>query len=132
MQKMALDPITAALDIGGKLIDRLWPDPLQRDAARLQLLNLQQSGELAAITGQLEINKIEAANQNLFVSGWRPAVGWVCVAGLSYQFLFYPVAVAYLKEIISLDMGTLLALLTGMLGIGGLRTMEKLNGVAAK
>jgi hypothetical protein len=129
---MAIDPITAALDIGGKLIDRLWPDPTQRDAARLELLKLQQSGDLAQITGQLKINEIEAASPSLFVSGWRPAVGWVCVAGLAYQFLIYPIALSWLPGISSLDMGTLLTLLLGMLGIGGLRTAEKLQGVAAK
>lgn len=129
---MALDPITAALDIGGKLIDRFFPDPAQADAARLQLLQLQQSGELAQMTGQMEINKTEAASGSVFTSGWRPYIGWVCGTGLAYQFLFYPVAVAYLPKIVQLDMGTLLSLLAGMLGLSGMRTTEKLNGVASK
>lgn len=129
---MALDPLTAVMDIGGKLIDRLWPDPSQRDAAKLELMKLQQSGELAEIAGQLEINKIEAANANIWVSGWRPGIGWVCGAGLAYQFLFYPIAISWLPKIVSLDMGTLLTLLAGMLGFGGMRTAEKLSGVAAK
>ena len=64
---MAFDPISAALDIGGKLIDRLWPDPTQAAQAKLELFKLQQSGELAQITGQLEINKVEAANSSVFV-----------------------------------------------------------------
>ena len=58
---MALDPLTAALDIGGKLIDRLWPDPTQRDAAKLELLKMQQSGELAALAADTEIAKSQAA-----------------------------------------------------------------------
>jgi hypothetical protein len=128
---MAVDPITAALDIGGKLIDRLWPDPSQRDAAKLELLKLQQSGELVEITGQLKINEIEAASPSLWVSGWRPGVGWVCVAGLAYQFLAYPILIGWLPKIISLDMGTLLTLLAGMLGFGGMRTAEKLAGRAS-
>ena len=82
---MAFDPISAALDIGGKLIDRLWPDPTQAAAAKLELLKLQQSGELQQITGQLEINKVEAANPSVFVSGWRPFIGWVCGTALAYQ-----------------------------------------------
>lgn len=127
---MALDPVTAALDIGGKLIDRLWPDPSQRDAAKLELLKLQQSGELAGITGQVEINKIEAANTNVLVSGWRPFIGWICGAGLGYQFLVYPILVAFVPKIVQLDMGTLLTLLAGMLGLGALRTTEKLQGKA--
>jgi hypothetical protein len=127
---MALDPVTAALDIGGKLIDRLWPDPSQRDAAKLELLKLQQSGELAGITGQVEINKIEGAHSSIFVAGWRPFIGWICGAGLGYQFLVYPILVAFVPKIVQLDMGTLLTLLAGMLGLGALRTTEKLQGKA--
>lgn len=127
---MSLDPISAALDLGGKLIERLWPDPAQRAAAQLELLKLQQSGELTAISGQLEINKAEAANPNWFVSGWRPYIGWVCGTGLAYQFLVYPNLVAFVPKIQPLDMGTLLTLLTGLLGLGGLRTYEKLQGVS--
>ena len=126
----SFDPVTAALDIGGKLIDRLWPDPAQRDAAKLELLKLQQSGELAGITGQVEINKIEAASASVFVSGWRPFIGWICGAGLGYQFLVYPILVAFVPKIVQLDMGTLLTLLAGMLGLGALRTTEKLQGKA--
>ena len=124
-----MDPISAALDIGGKLIDRLWPDPVQANAAKLELLKLQQSGELAQITGQLEINKVEAANPNVFVSGWRPFIGWICGVGLCYQFLIYPILIAYVPKIQQLDMGTLITLLGGLLGLGTMRTVEKLNGV---
>ncbi len=126
----SFDPVTAALDIGGKLIDRLWPDPAQRDTAKLELLKLQQSGELAGITGQVEINKIEAASASVFVSGWRPFIGWICGAGLGYQFLVYPILVAFVPKIVQLDMGTLLTLLIGMLGLGAYRTTEKLRGKA--
>jgi len=59
---MALDPLSALLDIGGKVIDRVWPDPAQAAAAKLELFKLQQSGELAPIAGQMEVNKVEAAN----------------------------------------------------------------------
>ena len=67
--------VDALLGIGGKLIDKLIPDPAARDAARFELLKLQQSGELAAMLAQTEINKVEAANTSVFVSGWRPAIG---------------------------------------------------------
>lgn len=125
-----MDAISAALTIGGQLIARLFPDPAQQAAANLELLRLQQSGELAQITGQLEINKIEAGSASLFVSGWRPFIGWTCGAGLAYQFLVFPVLVAFQPRIVQLDMGTLLALLTGMLGFGAMRTAEKIQGVA--
>ena len=135
---MALDPITAAMDIGGKLIDRLWPDPAQGAAAKLELIKLQQSGDLAQMTGQLEINKIEAANANRFVSGWRPAIGWVCALALLYQYLVRPLAVAIfaavghpLPTMPGLD-ENLWQLMMAMLGMGGLRTFEKVQGVANK
>ena len=127
-----MDPITAALGIGSKLIEHFFPDPEQADAAKLKLMELQQSGALAEMTGQLEINKVEAANPSLFVSGWRPFVGWICGMGLAYQFLVYPLVVGFVPEIHSLDMGTLLTLLGGMLGFGAIRMNEKINGVAAK
>jgi len=69
---MAVDPITAALDIGGKVIDRLWPDPAQRDAAKLELLKMQQAGELAQITASAGIVKAEAESGNWLAASWRP------------------------------------------------------------
>lgn len=141
---MSFDPMTAALDLGGKLIDRLIPDPAQKAQAALDLLKLQQSGELAQLTadtdlakGQMAINQVEASSTNWFVSGWRPAVGWVCVLGLVYSFVFRPIAGPFVLKyagapLEALDMSTLLTLVAGMLGIGGLRTFEKFNGVAAK
>ena len=69
---MALDPITAALDVGGKLIDRLWPDPAQRDQARLAMLELAQKGELAEFTARAEIVKTEAASSHWLAANWRP------------------------------------------------------------
>lgn len=68
----ALDPISAALDVGGKLIDRLWPDPTQRDQARLAMLELAQKGELAELTGRAEIVKTEAASEHVLAATWRP------------------------------------------------------------
>jgi hypothetical protein len=142
---MAFDPVSAALDLGGKLIDRLWPDPAQKDAAKLELLKMTQSGELARLTAdtdlakaQIGTNTAEAQNQNLFVSGWRPAVGWVCAAGLFSQFILRPFVLFgaglahQAADFPSLDLGTLLTLLLGMLGLGTLRTVDKLNGVASK
>ncbi len=69
---MALDPLTAALDVGGKLIDRLWPDKAQQDQARLALLELAQKGELAELTGRAEIVKAEAASSHWLAASWRP------------------------------------------------------------
>lgn len=142
---MSFDPVTAAMEIGGKLIDRLIPDPAQKASAALELLRLRQSGELAQLaaetdlaSGQIAVNQTEAVNEATFVSGWRPFVGWVCGSGLGIQFLVAPLLgwaaamAGHPVAVPSLDLSTLLTLLTGMLGLGGLRTVEKLSGVAAK
>jgi len=134
---MSLDPVTALIDVGGKLIDKIFPDPTQRDAAKFQLMQLQQQGELdklaqevALAKTQTDTNTEEAKSSNWFVAGWRPYIGWVCGSGLAYQFLLYPILIAFVPKIVSLDMGTLLTLLLGMLGLGGMRTFEKSKGVA--
>lgn len=134
---MALDPVTALLDIGGKVIDRIWPDPTAAAAAKLELFKLQQTGELAQIAGQLEINKVEAASSSIFVAGWRPFIGWVCGTALAYAYIGYPFLVwiasivrpEFKPPALGLD-GMLFELLLGMLGLGGLRTFEKIKGVA--
>lgn len=69
---MALDPVTAALDVGGKLIDRLWPDPEKRDQARLALMELAQKGELQELVARAEIVKTEAASEHWLAANWRP------------------------------------------------------------
>ncbi len=69
---MAQDPITAALDVGGKLIDRLWPDPEQKAQAQIALLELAQKGELAEFTARADIVKTEAASSHWLAANWRP------------------------------------------------------------
>ena len=129
---MALDPITAALDVGGKLIERLWPNPADADRARLALLDLQQRGELA----QIAVNQEEAKSASVLVSGWRPGLGWVCVAACAWNWVGLPLARVALDmaghpiAVAPADLSEMLPLLLGMLGLGGLRTVEKLNGVA--
>lgn len=132
---MSLDPLSAALDLGNTLIQRIFPDPAQANLAKLELMKLQQNGELQQITGQLEINKTEASNTSLFVSGWRPSIGWICSAALAYQYIIRPIATwiaamtgHQLPPMPGLD-DNLWQLLLGMLGLGGLRTFEKINGV---
>ena len=135
---MALDPVSALFEVGSKVLDRVLPDPAQQAAAKLELMKLQQNGELAQITGQMEINKVEAASSSLFVSGWRPSIGWVCGAGFAVQFVVGPLAewgsalYGHPVKFPQMDTGTMMPLLLGMLGLGGLRTAEKLADKAAK
>lgn len=132
----------ALIPLLGNLLEKILPDPAAQAAAKLEMLKLAQSGELEAMhndtalsLAQLDVNKAEAGT-DLFRGGWRPAVGWVCVVGLLYQFLLMPilpwlvtVAGGQVPPLPSIDNGALMVLLTGMLGLGGLRTAEKLKGL---
>lgn len=136
---MALDPVSAALDIGGKIIDRLWPDKAKADEAKLKLFELTQNGELAQLAsetelakGQLAVNQAEATNPNWFVSGWRPAIGWICGLALFYHFFLRPVANGFGTPMPALETSDLFQLLLGMLGLSGMRMTEKMKGVAAR
>lgn len=135
-------PIDSILNIGNKVIDRVWPDPSEREKAKLALMQLQQDGELAKLMSatdiaklQLEINKTEASSSNLFVAGWRPFIGWVCGIAFAYHFILQPILLLLLSligistELPVFDIATLSSVLMGMLGLGGLRTFEKLKGV---
>lgn len=125
-----------------KLIDKVIPDPQAKANAQLEMLRMQQAGEFKQIEtelqlalGQLEVNKVEAAAPDIFRGGWRPAVGWVCVIGLLYTYLGQPLltwasGIWSVPAPPSLDLGDLLILLGGMLGLGGMRTMERLKGKA--
>lgn len=139
---MAIEPITAILEIGGKVIDRLWPDPLQRDAAKLELFKLQQQGvfkeseqmfEIAK--GQIEVNKAEATSGSIFIGGWRPFIGWTCGAAFAYKFVLAPAAAFALTAfghpitLPVLDFTEMSSVLLGMLGLGAMRTVEKVKGV---
>lgn len=137
LQGAKMNPLIlgSLFDIGTKVFDRLFPDPAQADAAKLELLKMQQSGELAQMTGQMEVNKVEAASSSLFVAGWRPATGWTCVAGLAYTFLLRPL-LQWLAlsqgwpEPPEIDHDTLMYLLVPLLGLGAYRTVEKVKKVA--
>lgn len=142
---MALDPVTAGLEIGEKLIDRLWPDPAQAARAKGELESLRVSGELATMAAlgavdadQAATNTAEAGNSSIFVSGWRPFIGWLCGVALGFQFIVGPVLTwgATLAGVVMtfpcLDTTPLLSLLGGMLGMSTLRMVEKIRGVASK
>jgi hypothetical protein len=125
------------------IIDKILPDPKAAAEAKLKALELAQRGELAELDaevqlalGQMEINKAEATTDT-FRGGWRPMCGWVCAGGLGYTFVLRPL----LPWLVSLtggsvppmppiDTDTLMVLLTGMLGLGGLRSFERIRGKA--
>lgn len=133
-----MDPISALLNIGNTLIQRIFPDPAQAAQAQLALLKMQQDGDLAEISGQLDINKVEAASSSVFVSGWRPFCGWICGFGLAYVAVVEPIArliaklSGYAGDFPEIDTTLTMQVLLGMLGMGGLRSLDKIKGVASK
>lgn len=135
--------IDGVFAVGLKLVDRLFPDAKAADAAKLELLKMQQVGDLAQMNadlqlslGQIEVNKVEAANASVYVSGWRPAVGWTCAAAFAYKFVLAPfivlglTAAGHAISLPVLDFTEMSTILLGMLGLGGMRTVEKIKGVA--
>lgn len=131
---MSFDPITAAMDLGGKIIDRVLPDKAANDAAKAKLLEMQVAGDLAVVTGQLDVDKTEAASNSIFVAGWRPFIGWVCGSALGYQYILSPIGqwcCALFGHPVAapvLDIGQLMTLLLSMLGMGVLRSYDKAQG----
>ena len=133
---MAFDPITAGLDILGRVIDRVLPNKVEADRAKAELMTMQVKGELDQMMGQLEINKTEAAHASIFVAGWRPASGWICNIGLAYTFLLQPLltwacTVAGVAQPPGIPFDALYVLLGSLLGVGTLRTVDKVKGVAS-
>lgn len=133
-----MDPISSIAGLANTLIAKIWPDPKDQASAEAMLIKTQMDAALAEAQQQIDINKIEAASPNVFVSGWRPFVGWVCGSAFALHFLFLPFF-NWLAElfghsaiVIPFDMTTLSTVLMGLLGLGTMRSVEKWRGVASK
>jgi hypothetical protein len=117
-------------DLAGKAIDRIWPNKTEQEKAEL-------AAAVTVLQGQLEVNKTEAASSSVFVAGWRPFIGWVCGAACAWNWIGLPVVKAFLPlaagvsiNMAPADLSEMLPVLMGMLGLGGLRTFEKVKRVA--
>ena len=106
-------------------INRIWPDKTEQEKA-------QAAGELAAMLGQIEINKAEAQSGSLWVAGWRPFIGWTCGSALLWKYIIRDILVALHATLPPLDVGPLITLLLALLGMGTMRTVEKHLGVQGK
>jgi len=131
-----LNPLLLAplLAVGKSLIDRLIPDADARRQAEADFLRMAMEGELKQTLAQLEINAREAAHPSVFVAGWRPFFGWVGGCAFAYVGLLQPLLtwVAQVNGVPSppdIDTEFLWVVVSGLLGIGGLRTYEKRAGV---
>ncbi len=114
---------------------KVSPEKALESQTELEKIRLELESQLVQqVTAQIEVNKQEAASNNMFVAGWRPFIGWICGSGLAMQFIIGPIF-TWIATLVhrpttfpTLDLGTLMTLLLGMLGLGGLRTYEKVNG----
>ena len=134
MNPLFLAPL---LEVGKTLLDRFIPDPEKKREAEAQFLAMAMQGELKQVIAQMEINAKEATHPSVWVAGWRPFVGWTGGLGLLYATLGQPV-LTWVGLIHgwpappAVETDLLWVVLSGMLGIGGLRTYEKSKGVASK
>ncbi len=128
---MALDitGLGSVADLATTVISKLWPDKSKEEQAQL-------AAAITIIQGQMEINKVEAASSSTFTSGWRPFIGWVCGSGCAWNWVVRPAlnfamtAAGHPVDLPAAELGEMMPLLMGMLGLGGLRTIEKIKGVA--
>lgn len=125
----------AIIEIGARLLDKVIPDKDAREKAQFELMRAAQDQDFQLALGQLKVNEAEAQHASIFVAGWRPAIGWVCVIALAYNFLIYPLLTWWVAAtgatftpppILSEN---LMELVLGMLGLGALRSFEKWKGV---
>jgi len=130
MNPLLLGPI---FEIGKTILDRFVPDPEKKAAAEMELVKMAADGELKQVIAQLEINAKEAAHPSIFVAGWRPFFGWAGGVGFIYSVMLQPMLAWYSSvkgwpapPVLNIDL--LWVVITGMLGIGGLRTFEKSRG----
>ena len=118
------------------LLDKFIPDADEKARIAHELATMSEKHAQQLALAQIEVNKAEAASESIFKGGWRPAVGWVCAIAFAYHFIVKDLVVfvcaasgVELPDLPEFDMGTLLTVLGGMLGIGGLRTYEKQKGL---
>tara|TARA_R100001594_G_scaffold78199_2_gene112739 strand:+ start:3196 stop:3600 length:405 start_codon:yes stop_codon:yes gene_type:complete len=128
--------IPSLVPVVGDVLDRFFPDKEKAEQAKREI-EAQLTTHLAKIDlAQLEVNKAEALSRNVFIAGWRPFVGWTCGLALFYTYLVQPITTFILAQTDTLvhlpnvDLSTMMPVLLGMLGLGGLRSWEKYKGVS--
>ena len=129
---MLQDLISPVSELLGKFI----PDATERQKLAHEIATMAQKNAHENAMAQIEVNKIEAASNSIFKGGWRPFIGWVCGTAFAYHFVLQPLLIfvmTYLGHPVpalpEFDMASLMTVLGGLLGLGGLRTFEKYKGV---
>lgn len=120
----------------GNVLDRFFPDKEKAAEAQRAIETALLENAAQINLAQVEVNKEEAQHRTVFVAGWRPFIGWVCGVALAWHFVGVPVTIFFIAwsgaevpELPVFDMNSLMTVLTGMLGLGGLRTFEKMKGL---
>jgi hypothetical protein len=120
----------------GNVLDRFFPDKEKAAEAQRAIESALLENAAQINLAQIEVNKAEAQHRTIFVAGWRPFIGWVCGVALAWHFVGVPVALFFIAwygaevpELPVFDMNSLMTVLMGMLGLGGLRTFEKMKGL---
>ena len=111
------------------LLDKFIEDKDQKAALAHEIATMSEKHAHEALKGQLEINKVEAAHHSVFVSGWRPCIGWVCALGLFYNVILANILGIWV-DVPDVDTTLLVPVMMGMLGIGAMRSYEKVKGVS--
>ena len=118
------------------ILSKFIPDATERQKLAHEIATMAQKNAHENAMAQIEVNKTEAASDSTFKGGWRPFIGWVCGAAFAYHFVLQPVLIFIMTYIgfavptlPEFDMASLMTVLMGMLGLGGLRTFEKYKGV---
>ena len=111
------------------LLDKFIEDKDQKAALAHEIATMSEKHAHEALKGQLEINKVEAAHHSVFVSGWRPCIGWVCALGLFYNVILANI-IGIWVDVPEVDTTLLVPVMMGMLGIGAMRSYEKVKGVS--
>ena len=129
--------ITAVLPAVTDVIGRFLPEDKEKRAKAERDIEKQLTNSLAKIDlAQLDINKTEAGHRSVFVAGWRPFIGWSCGIALCYSYVVQPILVfilaqtGYLVELPRMDLGEMMPVLMGMLGLSGMRSFEKFKGLS--
>ena len=120
----------------GNVLNRFFPDKEKAAEAQRAIETALLENAAQINLAQIEVNKEEAQHRTVFVAGWRPFIGWVCGIALAWHFVGVPVTLFFIAwsgaevpELPVFDMNSLMTVLTGMLGLGGLRTFEKMKGL---
>ena len=128
--------ISSILPVAGEVIDRVVPDKNAKAKAKRDLEKALVDAEVSGLLGQIESNKIEAASRSAFVAGWRPFIGWTCGSAMAYAYVVQPfltfilAQTGHLIELPRIELGEMMPVLLGLLGLGGMRSFEKFKGVS--